>query len=134
MTLDPLNPAALGRPRGWTHGMLTGPGDRILFVAGMTAQDRSGKVPDVGFVEQWDLALGNVRAVLTEAGVGPEAVARMTVFVTDIAVYRLNLKEIGAVWRRHMGKHFPAMALVEVLGLVDPMAMIEIETTAVVPG
>jgi enamine deaminase RidA (YjgF/YER057c/UK114 family) len=100
----------------------------------MTAQDGTGRVPAVGFVEQWDRALANVLAVLTAAGAGPTAVARMTVFVTDIAQYRASTKAIGEVWRARMGKHFPAMALVQVTALVDPNAMVEIETTAVVPG
>lgn len=134
MTLEPINPSSLPKPRGWTHGMLAAPGSRILFVAGMTAQDNSGRVPAVGFVEQWDRALANVLAVLTEAGAGPSAVARMTVFVTDIEQYREEQKAIGEVWRARMGKHFPAMALVQVTALVDPNALVEIETTAVVPG
>ncbi|MEX0691309.1 MAG: RidA family protein [Gemmatimonadales bacterium] len=114
--------------------MLAAPGSRMLFVAGLTAQDSTGKVPAVGFVEQWDRALANVLAVLSAAGAEPTSVARMTVFVTDIDQYRGAQKAIGEVWRARMGKHFPAMALVQVTGLVDPNAMVEIETTAVVPA
>ena len=127
MTLDALNPESLGRPRGWSHGMLAGPGDRVLFLAGMTA-------PEGDFLAQWDGALVKVLAVLAEAGVGPEAVARMTVYVRDMAVYRASLEALGEVWRKRMGRHYPALALVQVSDFVDPRALVEIEATAVVPG
>lgn len=128
MSFEKLNPASLGRPRGWTHGMLAPAGGRVLFIAGMTA-------PEAGdFLAQWDAVLTSVLTVLREAGGAPEHVGRMTVFVTDMAAYRGALKALGPVWQRHMGDHYPAMALVQVAALVDPGAQVEIETTAVLPA
>jgi NAD(P)-dependent dehydrogenase (short-subunit alcohol dehydrogenase family)/enamine deaminase RidA (YjgF/YER057c/UK114 family) len=127
-----INPEELGAPRGWNNGMLARPGGRMLFIAGQTARDGSGQVPPADFVSQFDRALGNVLAVLREAGGEPGDVGRFTIYVTDMAQYRGSLKALGDVYRRRMGKHFPAMALVEVSSLVDPHAMVEFEATAVV--
>jgi enamine deaminase RidA (YjgF/YER057c/UK114 family) len=85
----------------------------------------------MGFVGQWDAALARVVAVVRAAGGSPEHIGRMTVYVTDRAAYLAHLKPLGEVHRRHMGKHYPAMALVEVKGLVDPQAQVEIEATAI---
>jgi enamine deaminase RidA (YjgF/YER057c/UK114 family) len=128
-----LNPASLGAPRGWNNGMLAPAGGRVLFVAGQTARDATGKVPPLGFVEQFGRALENVLAVVREASGGPQHIGRLTIYVTDLAAYRSNLKPLGEVYRRAMGEHYPAMALVQVAGLVDPTALVEIEATAVVP-
>jgi len=125
MSFEIINPESLGRPSGWNHGMLGPASGRVLFVAGQTA-------PEVaGFVAQWDRALDRVLAVLRAAGGSAEQIGRMTVYVTDRRAYLASLKPLGDVHRRHMGKHFPAMALVEVKGLVDPRALVEIEATAV---
>lgn len=126
-----VNPEALGAPRGWNNGMLARTGGRTLFVAGQTARDRSGTAPPAEFVAQFDAALGNVLAVVRGAGGMPDDIGRFTIYVTDIGRYRASLKALGEVYRRRMGKHFPAMALVEVAALVDPHAMVEIEATAV---
>jgi NAD(P)-dependent dehydrogenase (short-subunit alcohol dehydrogenase family) len=126
-----INPEELGVPRGWNNGMLAQAGGRMLFIAGQTARDGSGQVPDADFVSQFDRALGNVLAVLREAGGEPGHIGRFTIYVTDMAQYRANLKPLGEVYRRRMGTHFPAMALVEVKSLVDPQAVMEIEATAV---
>jgi enamine deaminase RidA (YjgF/YER057c/UK114 family) len=128
-----INPASLGAPRGWNNGMLAPAGGRVLFVAGQTARDATGKVPPLGFVEQFGRALENVLAVVREAGGGPEQVGRLTIYVTDLNAYRTNLKPLGEAYRRLMGRHYPAMALVAVTGLVDERALVEIEATAVVP-
>jgi enamine deaminase RidA (YjgF/YER057c/UK114 family) len=127
-----INPEEMGAPRGWNHGMLA-PRGRVLFVAGQTAADASGKVQPADFVTQFGLALDNILRVLRDAGCGPEHVGRMTVYVTSVQEYRDSLKPLGAAWRERMGRNFPAMALMEVSGLVDPDAVVEIETTAVVP-
>ena len=125
MSFEIINPESLGRPSGWNHGMLGPASGRVLFVAGQTA-------PEVaGFVAQWDRALDRVLAVLRAAGGSAEQIGRMTVYVTDRRAYLASLKPLGDVHRRHMGKHFPAMSLVEVKGLVDPRALVEIEATAV---
>ncbi|HUP19374.1 MAG TPA: RidA family protein [Gemmatimonadota bacterium] len=128
MTLNMVNPDDLGRPRGWSHGMLSPPGARILFVAGMTAPDRPG------FVQQFAGALDNVLTVVREAGGSPTDVGRLTIYTTDLEAYESNLKPLGEAYRERMGRHFPAMALVEVKRLVDPKAMVEIEATAAIPA
>jgi enamine deaminase RidA (YjgF/YER057c/UK114 family) len=129
--LEIINPAELGAPKGWNNGMLARAGGRALFIAGQTARDGSGQVPAADLVSQFDRALGNVLAVLREAGGQPGDLARFTIYVTDMAQYRASLKPLGEVYRRRMGTHFPAMALVEVTSLVDRQAVVEIEATAV---
>jgi enamine deaminase RidA (YjgF/YER057c/UK114 family) len=126
-----VNPEELGAPRGWNNGMLTQAGGRMLFIAGQTARDSSGRVAATDFVSQFNQALGNVLAVLRQAGGEPSDIGRFTIYVTDIAAYRASLKPLGETYRRRMGTHFPAMALVEVTSLVDPEAVVEIEATAV---
>jgi enamine deaminase RidA (YjgF/YER057c/UK114 family) len=132
-TYQIINPASLGTPTGWNNGMLAPAGGRVLFVAGQTACERSGQ-PPAGFVEQFGKALENVLAVVREAGGRPEHIGRLTIFVTDLAAYRAGLKPLGSIYRQAMGRHYPAMALVQVAGLVDPRALVEIEATAVIPG
>jgi NAD(P)-dependent dehydrogenase (short-subunit alcohol dehydrogenase family)/enamine deaminase RidA (YjgF/YER057c/UK114 family) len=126
-----INPEELGAPRGWNNGMLAQAGTRVLFIAGQTARDGSGQVAATDFVSQFDRALGNVLSVVRQAGGEPGDIGRFTIYVTDMAEYRASLKSLGEVYRRRMGTHFPAMALVEVTSLVDPGAVVEIEATAV---
>jgi NAD(P)-dependent dehydrogenase (short-subunit alcohol dehydrogenase family)/enamine deaminase RidA (YjgF/YER057c/UK114 family) len=126
-----INPEELGAPRGWNNGMLARPGGRPLFIAGQTARDGSGRVPASDLVSQFDAALGNVLAVLRQAGGDPGDIGRFTIYVTDMAQYRASLKPLGEVYRGRMSTHFPAMALVEVKSLVDPQALVEVEATAV---
>ena len=126
-----INPEELGAPRGWNNGMLAQAGTRVLFIAGQTARDGSGQVAAADFVSQFDRALGNVLAVVRQAGGEPSDIGRFTIYVTDMVQYRASLKPLGEVYRRRMGTHFPAMTLVEVTALVDPGAVVEIEATAV---
>jgi NAD(P)-dependent dehydrogenase (short-subunit alcohol dehydrogenase family) len=128
-----INPEPLGRPSGWTHGILAPAGGRLLFVAGQTATDESGRMSATGFVEQWQRALEKVLAVVTAAGGTAAHIGRMTIYVTDRAAYLANLKQLGQVHRKLMGRYYPAMALLEVKALVDPQAVVEIEATAVLP-
>ncbi len=128
MTFRIVNPDALGQPSGWNHGMLAPAGGRLLFVAGQTAPERGG-----GLVEQWAGALERVLEVVRAAGGGPEHIGRMTVYVIDRQTYLASLKPLGEVHRRLMGRHYPAMALVQVQALLDPNAAVEIEATAVLP-
>lgn len=131
MTYEQINPEELGAPRGWTNGML-GPVDgRILFIAGQDAAEPGGEVTTDDFVEQFGIALGKAVTVVREAGGGPEDIGRITVFVTDVAEYREVRQELGEAYRALMGKHYPAMALVQVAALVDPRAKVELEATAV---
>ena len=132
MSLSPINPPALGEPRGWTNGLLAPAGARVLFVAGQTARDGDGRIVPGGMARQWDQALANVLAVVGAAGGSAADVARMTVFVTDLDAYKAARREIGAVWKARMGRHYPAMSVVEVTGLVDDGAVVEIEATAVI--
>lgn len=128
-----LNPAALGEPRGWNHGLLAPPGGRVLFVAGQTATGPGGDIETPDFAAQFALALDRVLAVVRAAGGEPSHIGRMTIYVTDLAAYRAARSELGAAWRTRLGRHYPAMALVEVNRLVDVGAQVEIEATAVVP-
>ena len=127
MSFDIINPDPPGRPRGWNNGMLAPAGGRVLFVAGQTAPGAGG------LVAQWAAALSQVLAVVTAAGGGPTDIGRMTVYVTSKADYVANREALGVVHRKAMGKHFPAMSLVEVSALVDREAVVEIEATAVIP-
>ena len=137
MSFEIVNPESLGVPRGWSQGLVAPRGGRLLFVAGQVGLDAgaSGAAPEEppGFVEQFAAALDKVVTVIRAAGGVPEDVARMTVFVTDLNAYRAARHALGEAWRARFGRHYPAMALVEVRGLVDAGAMVEIEATAVLP-
>jgi enamine deaminase RidA (YjgF/YER057c/UK114 family) len=125
---EAIDVAGLPAPRGYVHGR-TGRGT-ALHVAGQIGCDEHGTVITSGLAPQFGKALDNVLAVVRAAGGSPEDIATMTVYVTDIAAYRGVQKELGAVWRARLGKHFPAMALVAVSNLVDPQAVVEIQATA----
>ena len=128
MALRAVNPDSLVAPRGYSHGM-KGAGE-VLFVAGQIGWDREGRMVAGGFVAQFTQALENVLAVVRAAGGAPESLARLVLYVTDKREYRAQQREIGQAYRRLMGKHFPAMALVEVAGLLEDEARIEIEAVA----
>ncbi len=132
MTYRIVNPEALGRPRGWNHGMLAESGGRVLFVAGQTASDVDGPV-EKDFVAQFRVALERVVAVVREAGGGPAHIGRMTIYVSNMDTYLESRKPLGEAYRAVMGQHYPAMALVEVSRLTEPDTMVEIEATAVLP-
>ena len=134
MSFDLLNPEALGPTPGWTNGMLARPGGRLLLVAGQDAAEPGGEVGTDDFVEQFRRALDKVLCVVRAAGGEPTDVGRMTVFVTDLDAYRAGRRALGDVWKAAMGRHYPAMALVEVRRLVDPRAKVELEATAVIGG
>ena len=124
-----LQPEGWPRPRGFAHGVVAE--GRMVFVAGMIGWDETGEFAGDDLPTQVGQALRNVLAVLAEAGGGPEHVARLTWYVTDRDEYNASQKEIGAAYREVMGRHFPAMAVVEVSGLVEARAKVEIEATAV---
>jgi enamine deaminase RidA (YjgF/YER057c/UK114 family) len=128
-----INPAELGKPRGWSNGLLGVAGQRVLFIAGQTAADADGRVPAPDFPAQFDRALAKVVVVVRAAGGTPEHIGRMTIYVTDLDGYRGARSALRGVWQRHMGDHYPAMTLVEVSRLVDPEATVEIEATALLP-
>lgn len=115
-------------PRGYANGVIAR--SPTLFVAGQIGWNERGDIVSDDFAEQFTRALDNVLAVVRAAGGGPDDVARMTVYVTDLDAYRASRRAIGEAWRARFGKHFPAMALVGVAGLVEPRAQVEIEAVA----
>jgi len=125
-----LLPEGWNRPSGYSNGVAAE--GQLVFVAGMVGWNTNGEFAR-DFAGQLSQVLENTLAVLAEGGAGPEHVVRMTWFVTDLDDYRNHLTDIGRIYRGHMGKNFPAMAVVGVTGLVEPEALVEIETTAVVP-
>jgi enamine deaminase RidA (YjgF/YER057c/UK114 family) len=131
MSFTFINPESLGAPRGYSNGVLTDHGGRLLFIAGQIAWDERQKIVSDDLVEQFDRALANLIAVVNEAGGTPELIARLIIYVTDKNEYRDRTKQIGERYRARMGKHFPAMVLVEVKSLLEDRAKIEIEGTAV---
>ena len=126
-----LQPPGWPRPKGYANGIAAE--GRMVFTAGHVGWDTGGQFAN-GLVPQIGLALRNVLAVLAEAGAGPEHITRMTWYVTDIPAYRACAADLGPVWRAVMGRHFPAMAVVGVTELVEPLALVEIEATAVLPA
>lgn len=132
MSWEIINPR--GQPSGWNDGLLAPASGQMLFVAGQTASDASGSVRPDGFVTQFRLALTNALNVVRAAGGKPTDVGRVTVYVLDMEEYRECRRELAAVWRELMGKHYPAMALVEVSALLDAHALLEMEATAVIPA
>ncbi len=129
-----INPESLGPARGYSNGVLAPSGGQILFIAGQIAWDEQQRVVSADFVEQFDRALANVISVVKEAGGEPAHITRLVIYVTDKTEYRSNTEEIGKRWRALLGHHFPAMALVEVKGLLEDGAKVEIEGIAVIPG
>ena len=130
MGLKFINPASLGPPLGYSNGVMTEPGARLLFIAGQLGWNEQQEIISEDFVEQFDRALANVVAVVTEAGGRPEQIARLIMYVTDKNEYDARTSEIGNRYRTHMGKHFPAMVLVEVKSLLYDEAKVEIEAIA----
>ena len=131
MSFTSINPESLGAPRGYSNGVITDAGGRMLFISGQIAWDEQQQIVSADPVEQFDRALANVIAVVSGAGGTPEQIARLTIYVTDKNEYRARMKEIGERYRARMGKHFPAMVLVEVKSLLEDRAKIEIEGIAV---
>lgn len=129
-----VNPEELGAPRGYSNGILAPAGSRILFVAGQIGWDRKQRLVAGGFVAQFERALENVLTVVRAAGGTAESLCRLTVYVIDGTAYTSALKEVGEAYRRVLGRHYPAMAFVQVAGLVEPDAVVEVEATAAIPG
>jgi enamine deaminase RidA (YjgF/YER057c/UK114 family) len=134
MAFTLINPESLGTPTGYSNGLLTEAGGKLLFIAGQIAWNENQQIVSDDFVEQFDQALANVVAVLTAAGGEPANVARLVIYVTNKVEYRERTREVGERYRKHMGKHFPTMTLVQVAGLLDDAAKVEIEGIAVLPA
>jgi enamine deaminase RidA (YjgF/YER057c/UK114 family) len=126
-----LLPPGWPRPKGYANGVSAK--GRVIVTAGVVGWNADEQFEREDLAGQFRQILTNMLAILAEDGAGPEHIVRMTCYVTDVEEYRLGLREIGAAWRELIGKHFPAMAVVGVAALVEPMAKIEIETMAVVP-
>ena len=134
MRFEIVNPEALGAPKGWNNGLLAPRDGRILFIAGQAGweTDLPGTPPD--FAGQFARALDRVLAIIEAAGGAPDDLACLTIYVTDLSDYRASRRRIGEVWRERLGRHYPAVALLEVKGLVDRGAVVEMEATAVLPA
>lgn len=128
MSLVALQPKGWPAPRGYSNALM-GEG-RVVVLGGQVGWDAAGRFPE-GFVPQARQALQNILAVLAEAGGKPEDIARLTWFVTDMGEYRASLAELGPAYRAVMGRHFPAMTLVQIGALVEEEAKVEIEATAI---
>jgi enamine deaminase RidA (YjgF/YER057c/UK114 family) len=128
-----VNPDELVAPRGYNHGFKVSAASSIIFLGGQIAWDKEGRLvggDDIAL--QFDKAMGNLLAVVREAGGQAENIVKLNLYVTDKQRYLAAGKELGQIYRRRMGKHFPAMTLVEVKSLYEAGAMVEIEGLAVV--
>jgi len=126
-----LQPPGWPRPKGYSNGVAaTG---RTIFVSGMIGWDANGAFASLDLAAQVKQALQNILAVLEEASAKPEHIVRMTWYILDKAEYLASAKEIGAIYREIIGRHFPTMTIVQVAALLENEARVEIEVTAVVP-
>lgn len=135
MRIDKVHPEGWKPSRGYSNAVLVEGAGRLLFVAGQIAWDAEQRLVGRGdFVAQLRQALQNVAAVVAAAGGQPEHIVRLTLYVTDKRPYLERQKEVGAAYREVLGRHFPAMALVVVAGLLEDGALVEIEATAALPA
>jgi enamine deaminase RidA (YjgF/YER057c/UK114 family) len=125
-----LQPSGWPAPKGYANGMAAD--GRLVVTGGVIGWDRYGHLPK-GFVTQVRQTLCNIGAILAEGGARPEHLVRLTWYVVDMEEYLASLKDLGQIYREIFGTHYPAMALVQVVRLVEPQAKVEIEATAVVP-
>jgi enamine deaminase RidA (YjgF/YER057c/UK114 family) len=125
-----VNPPSLAAPRGYSNGVAYGPGGSVVFLAGQIGWNAAGAIVSDRFDEQFDQALANLITIVTEAGGSAESIGKLTIYVLDCAEYVSARKLIGERYRRRMGRHYPAMTLVEVGGLLEPGARVEIEGIA----
>ncbi|MFH8801274.1 RidA family protein [Streptomyces sp. NPDC017936] len=130
MTAERVNPPGLSPPTGFSHAVVA-TGSRVVFLAGQTALDADGTVVGRSLPEQFERALGNLLAALAAAGGTPSDLARVTVYVTDVAAYRARAAELGRVWRKLAGRDYPAMAVVGIVRLWDERALVELDGFAV---
>jgi len=128
-----VNPPRLARPSGYSHGVRVGGGD-LLFLAGQVGWDAERRFVGADLTAQFEQALRNLQAVVEHAGARMTDIVKMTIYVTDRQAYLDQLRPIGAIYRRYFGKYFPAMTLVEVKGLAEAEAKIEIEGIATCPA
>lgn len=129
-----INPESLGVPSGYSHGLLADASGKLLFISGQIAWNEKQQIVSNDFVEQFDRALANLITVVQAANGAPEHIVRLIIYVINKGEYRARTREVGERYRRHMGKHFPTMVLVEVAGLLDDQAHVEIEGMALIPA
>ena len=127
-----LQPPGWARPKGFSNGIAV-KGGTTVYIAGQIASNAKGRLEEKTFQGQFRQALKNMLAVLAEAGGSPEHIVRMTWYVLDRQEYLGALQEVGAAYRELIGRHYPAMAVVQVSGLMEDGARLEIEATAVIP-
>lgn len=127
MSLAIVHPPGWPRPRGYSNGVIAS--GRRLYIAGQVGWEVDGRFSG-DFVRQFARALDNILEVVRTGGGKPEDVATMTVFVTDLDEYKRSARALGAIWRERFGTHYPAMALVQVVGLVEPGSLLEIQAEA----
>lgn len=132
MTHTVVNPPELAAPSGFSHAVVA-TGGRIVFLAGQTAHAADLQLTGSGVVEQFDRALANLLTALAAAGGRPEHLTSLTLYLVDLEDYIAHAKEIGVVWRRLVGRTYPAMAAIGVSRLWDPAALVEVQGFAVVP-
>jgi enamine deaminase RidA (YjgF/YER057c/UK114 family) len=132
VSLERVNPAELAPPSGFSHAVV-GEG-RMVFLAGQTALDGSGRIVGDTVVEQFERSLAALLTALDAAGGGPEHLASLTVYIVDMDDYRAHAREIGEVWRRLVGREYPAMAGIGVSRLWDAEALVEVQGFAVIPS
>jgi enamine deaminase RidA (YjgF/YER057c/UK114 family) len=125
-----VNPPSLADPKGYSNGVAYGPGGSVVFLAGQVGWDATGQMVSDRFDEQFDQALANLIAIVVDAGGAPESIGKLTIYVLDVAEYAAARKQVGAHYRVRMGRHYPAMTLVEVRGLLEEGARLEIEGIA----
>jgi len=128
--LKTLQPSAWMRPKGYANGIVAS-GSSTIYTGGMIGWDASYQFQSVDFVDQVRTTLENILAVLAEADAGPEHLVRMTWYITDKQAYQARQREVGLAYREVIGRHFPAMAVVEVSALMEDDALVEIEAIAV---
>ena len=126
-----LQPAGWPRPSGYANGISAR--GRLIFTAGIIGCNELETITSRHFEDQFGQALRNILSILAEDGAGPEHIVRLTIYVTDKVQYIARRDDITPIWKSLMGSHYPAIALVEVKGLVNSAALVEIEATAVVP-
>ncbi|GAB7031936.1 RidA family protein [Streptomyces platensis subsp. malvinus] len=129
--MERINPPHLAPPTGFSHAVRAAPGT-LVFLAGQTALDGTGRIVGDGIVEQFERALTNLLDVAAASGAAPSDLAKLTVFAVDVADYRRHAREIGRAWKRLVGSDYPAMAVIGATRLWDEEALVEIEGIAVV--